>query len=133
MVIDGQRVLVENRPKVIPPTLQLLLEGGRAPDGRLWSPMRVSARNPFRLAGPRAECLMNDHRIAPWLEGFATGSDGVARFLVLFVCGDCGAMCVRDRSFDTLAGLRAGRAPLRRRDHVIGWYAGARPRNRVYM
>ncbi len=60
------------------------------------------------------------------------GSDGVTRQLRLMACQDCGAVQVRDVSVDTLPGLSSGRHAPRRRDHIIGWYAGARPRQRQY-
>lgn len=132
LIVEGTKVAVDERPRVIPPALSLLLEGGRGPDARYWSPMRVAFRDPLRISGPRAECMDQDHRLRRWLEGFATGSDGIVRFLSLWACADCGAVCVRDRSFDTRAGLVPGRKPLRRVDHVIGWYSGARRANRVY-
>lgn len=131
-VIEGQRVLVVERKPPIPPTLELLLEGGRGADGRYWTPMRVGYRQPLTLKGARPECGRQEHRTSIWLEGFSTGSDGVARLLSLHACADCGAVCVRDRSVDSLDRLPTGRRPLLRRDHVIGWYTGARPRQRVY-
>lgn len=130
--IDGQTVLVIERTPPLPPTLELLLSGGRDPSGRRWNALRVSARSPLRLSGARAACLDETHRLAPWLDGFHMGSDGIARTLRLLACLDCGAVCVRDESFDTLSDLPRGRLPLRRRDHILGWYSGARPRNRVY-
>lgn len=132
MTIEGVRVRVIERNPPIPPSLALLLNGGRGPDGRLWQPVRVAMRWPLVLGGARAECVQQDHRLRPWVEGFHSGSDGLARYLSLQACADCGAVCVRDRSVDTLDGLSAGRRPLRRRDEVIGWYSGARRNQRVY-
>lgn len=147
MVIAGRTVLVSSRPKPIPPTLQLLIDGGRDTRGVVHSPIRVSVRDALRLGGAAASCLASsngdpvvDHRLRRWLEGFHVGTDGVVRYLSLHACADCGAVCVRDRSFDSLGDLSgdptdersAGRRPLRRRDLILGWYAGARPRQRVY-
>jgi hypothetical protein len=139
-VIDGVRAMVVERTPPIAPTLDLMLNGGRDTRGRLWSPLRVITRTPLRISGsPTASCMssshgsVNDnHRLSVWLGGFASCSDGVTRYLVLQACADCGAVCVRDRSFSVLDGLPTGRRPLRRLDHVIGWYSGARPNSRVY-
>ena len=131
-VIEGRRTLVTERRPPIPATLDMLLEGGRDASGRAWAPLRVTARAPLRLLGARADCLGQDHRTAPWLEGWHTGSDLVIRFLHLAACLDCGSVCVRDRSVDSLAQLPTGRQAPRRRDHVIGWYSGARPLHRTY-
>lgn len=146
MTIAGRTVLVVPRRedrRDIPPTLALLLDGGRDTTGRYWPRFRPASRRPLRIGGAAASCLASsngdpelDHRLGVWLEGFYLGLDGVARFLSLHACADCGAVCVRDRSIDDELvrsfGLSAGRRPLRRKDEVIGWYAGARPRDRVY-
>lgn len=131
-IIEGQRVLVIERTPPIPDDLALLLEGGRDRAGRIWTPLRVISRQPLRLDGTRAACLEQDHRLLPWVEGFHTGSDGISRALHLLACRDCGSVCVRDISFDTLDGLRVGRRGAARRNHVIGWYSGARRGQRVY-
>ena len=139
-VVEGRSVLVIERKPPIAPTLDLLLNGGRDSSQRPWTAMRVTIRSPLRITGhPSASCLSSsngsatdDHNLRRWIEGFHTGSDNVVRYLSLQACTDCGAVCVRDRSFDTLEGLSPGRRPLRRRDHVIGWYSGARRNSRVY-
>lgn len=138
-VIEGRRVAVFERTPPLPPALQLLLEGGRDATGRPWQPLRVSMRRPLRLAGATSACLGDDHRLAPWLDGFHVGSDGQTRSLHLDACQDCGAVAVRDTSFDTLERLDPGRGsahparrPPLRKSHVIGWYSGARPGNREY-
>jgi hypothetical protein len=132
-VIDGRRVLVVDRDPPIPATLEILLQGGRDARSRRWSPIRLVNRYPLRISGARAECSLQSHRLTVWLEGFHLGSDGHSRFLSLHACADCGAVCVRDQSVDTSAGrFAAGGRPLRRMDHILGWYSGARPRNRVY-
>jgi hypothetical protein len=132
MTIEGQRVRVIERTPPIPASLDLMLDGGRDGSGRYWASLRIVSRLPLRLAGPRPECLREDHRLGAWVEGFHTGSDGETRFLALQACRDCGAVCVRDRSFDTIDHLPTGRLPLHRRDHIVGWYTGARPRSRIY-
>lgn len=139
-VIEGRKALIIERHPPLPPSLQLLLEGGRDGTGRYWPPMRVFQRRILHLAGARSACLAEDHRLAPWLDGFHVGSDGLTRSLHLDACQDCGSVCVRDSSFDTLERLDpagrgealSARRPPRRKDHVIGWYSGARPANREY-
>lgn len=130
--IEGHRVRVIERRPPLPESLHLLLEGGRDEASRPWSPLRVVVQYPLRLRGARSACLEQDHRLAPWLEGFATGSDGQTRYLHLNACADCGSVCVRDASYDSLEGLPTGSLAPRRRDHVIGWYTGSRPRQRQY-
>jgi hypothetical protein len=138
-VIEGRRTLVIERVRPIAPTLDLFLNGGRGPDGRLWQAFRVLRRFPLRLMGARAACMDQDHRMADWLDGFYACSDGQTRQFRLLACEDCGAVCVRDISFDVaiatadgLEPVKAGRLAPRRRDHVIGWYTGARPNQRQY-
>jgi hypothetical protein len=138
-IIDGRRVAVFERTPPLPPTLVLLLNGGRDPAGRVWQALRVSMRRPLTLAGARSACLSEDHRMVPWLDGFHVGSDTVTRSIHLDACADCGSVRVNDTSFDTLDRIDpgrgearpAGRPPLRK-NHVIGWYTGARPNGREY-
>jgi hypothetical protein len=130
--IEGRRVLVVERTRVLPDQLAVLLNGGRDGTGRLWPPLRVAFRRRLTLGGARSECLSEDHRFTDWLEGFHNGSDGLVRYLHLDVCADCGAVCVRDASVDTLPGLPAARRAPRRKSNVIGWYSGARPGQRQY-
>lgn len=138
--VEGHRVLVIDRDPPIPGSLSLLLEGGRDEAGRPWAPLRVVVQYPLRLGGARSACLEQDHRLKPWLEGFATGSDLQNRYLHIHACQDCGSVCVRDASFDTLeahdptgrGAVSKSRLAPRRRDHVIGWYSGARPNQRTY-
>lgn len=130
--IDGRPVRVFDRARPIAPTLSLLLEGGRGPDGYLWQPLRVIRRLPLRLGGSAATCRSDDHRFADWLEGFYPCSDGATRQLRLLACQDCGAVQIRDVSMDLLPIAHQSRHAPRRRDHVIGWFAGSRPGNRAY-
>jgi hypothetical protein len=132
VTIEGRRTLVVERHPPLPPSLELLLEGGADQTGRVWRPLRLVVRRPLRLLGTRAGCSQQDHRLADWLEGFHSGSDAVVRYLRLLVCQDCGAVCVRDRSFDTLTHLPTGGQNARRKDHVIAWYSGARRHQRLY-
>lgn len=132
MVIDGERVAVFDRPKPVPPTLALMLNGGRDSAGRVWRPLRQAVVYTLHVGGARAECAQQEHRLTPWIEGFHSGSDGITRYLRLEACQDCGSVAIRDASVDTLDGAPVGRLAPRRRDHLIGWYTGARPRQRVY-
>jgi hypothetical protein len=128
MVIDGQTVLVMERKPPLPGRLEALLQ----------SPgMRVF---PIRITGWRAACGREEHRLLPIAEGWYTGPDRIRRDLRVQMCADCESVCVRDVSLDTLAAVDPrGRGPLRpsrlaprRRDHVIGWYTGARRNQRQY-
>lgn len=133
MVIEGQRVRVFERNPPLPPTLSLLLEGGRDAKGRVWRPLRVLRTRPLaKLGGATSACMAEDHRLVPWLDGFHVGSDQVTRSLHLNVCADCGSVCVRDASLDALDRLPTGGRPLLRKDHLICWYSGARPSQRQY-
>jgi hypothetical protein len=120
MVIEGRRVLVTDRTPPIPGTLD-----------RLLAEMVVTLAANVRPMGARAVCLAEVHRLQVFREGRHVGRDGVVRDLRLLMCADCESVCVRDISRDRLAGLSISRLP-RRRDHVIGWYTGARPSQRVY-
>jgi len=132
MTIDGRAVIaIETRPP-IPETLHLLLEGGRDTEGRPWAAMRVVTRRWLHLRGSSVACAMDDHHMSTWLTGVHVGRDSLVRDLKLLACTDCGAVCVRDVSVDRLPGMHPGSLEPRRRDRVIGWYTGARPRQRVY-
>lgn len=141
VVIEGQRVLAIERTPPLPPSLSLLLDGGRDAKGRVWAPLRVLRTRPLpRLGGASAGCMGEDHRLVPWLDGFHIGSDRVTRSLHLNVCADCGTVCVRDASFDMLeahdpqgrGAARPSPLPPRRKDHLIAWYSGSRPNQRQY-
>jgi hypothetical protein len=131
-VIEGRTVRVIERTPPIPAALDTLLNGGRDAAGRPWPAMTVLRRFPLRLGGALSACMGQDHELADWIEGFHAGSDGRTRQLRLLACQACGAICVRDISVDTLPGLATGNQAPRRRDHILGWYTGSRPRQRVY-
>lgn len=120
-VIDGQRVLVVERQPPVPRTLD-----------RLIAEMRITFRAPIRITGWRTECGREEHRLIVWLEGKHRGLDGAMRSLRLLMCQDCESVCIRDVTHDRLDLVHPSRLPPRRRDHVIGWYSGARRRQRVY-
>jgi hypothetical protein len=122
VTIDGRRALVVDRRPPLPPTLDVLL-------GRLV----LATRYPVKVAGARAVCESEqDHRLELFAEGRHIGHDGIARDLRISMCIDCESVCVRDVSRDTIARLPTGRHPLRRRNHVLGWYTGARRNQRQY-
>jgi hypothetical protein len=121
-MIEGRTVLIVERR----PPLQATLEGLRRA-------MHVYFESRLTRSGARKTCLSEqDHRLVRFLEGRHTGLDGIVRDLRLFMCADCEAVCVRDVSQDRLARLPTGSQPLRRRNHILGWYTGARPRQREY-
>jgi len=123
MVIEGRRVLVTDRTPPIPGTLD-----------RLLAEMVVTLVADVRPMGARTACLSEqDHRLGVFREGRHVGRDGVVRSLRLLMCQDCQAVAVRDVTLDRLDGLRTGGRLPRRRDHIIGWYSGARPAQRVYV
>ena len=128
MTIDGQKVMEFVRRPPLPQSLGRLLA---APG------MRVL---PIRITGWRSACGREEHRLLPFAEGTYAGPDGIRRDLRLQMCADCESVCVRDVSLDSLAALdptgrgprRPSRLALRRRDHVLGWYTGARRNQRQY-
>jgi len=121
--IEGRRTLIVERRPPLQPRLSELL-----------SHLIETKRVDVVPRGARIECsdAVRDHRFELFREGRHVGTDNVTRDLRLFMCADCGAVQVRDVSLDQLAGLSAGRGGPRRRDQVIGWYSGARPRQREY-
>lgn len=102
--------------RILPPSLDVLLDHFTA-----------TTRYPFRLAGTVRECTDLTHQFGPWMEG----TWGVYE-LTLNRCPFCGTVEVRDRSLDLIPGLSSGSLPLKRRDKVLGWYAGRRPSGRIY-
>lgn len=121
-VIEGRRTLIVERRPPLPPTLDALRRG-----------MTIAWETTITRRGARVACVSEqDHRLFRFIEGRHVGSDGVVRDLRLFMCADCEAVQVRDVSQDRMTRLPTGRQPLRRRDHVLGWYSGARPNQRSY-
>lgn len=119
--IEGQRTLVVPRQPPLPKKLDVLLRT-----------MRVDRMNRFEPSGASSLCAARMHPFKNYVEGRHVGMDGVARDLRLQMCPHCGAVCVRDISFDGIPGLAVGGRGPARRDHVIGWYSGARPNSREY-
>lgn len=121
-VIEGRRTLVVERRPPLPPSLDALRRA-----------MTIRWETTITRRGARIACVSEqDHRLFRFIEGRHVGLDGVIRDLRLFMCADCEAVQVRDVTTDRLSRLPTGRLPLRRRDHVLGWYTGARPRGREY-
>lgn len=128
MVIEGRTVLVIERRPPLPARLEALLQ---APGMRVY---------PVRITGWRPDCGREEHRLVIVAEGRHRGPDGVVRDLRVQMCADCESVCVRDVSFDSLAAydplgrgtVRPSSLAPRRRDHVLGWYTGARRNQRQY-
>lgn len=122
-VIEGRRVVVERRTPPLPQRLDALLAEMFA----------LTVREDIRPAGATSSCeAMRDHRLGVLRAGRHVGTDRVLRDLRVEMCRDCGAVCVRDVSYDRLDGLTPGRRGPVRRDHVLGWYSGARRNRREY-
>lgn len=125
-MIEGQKTLVVDRRPPLQPSLDRLLA----------AIYMVTQREDIRPAGARLECeVERTHRMAVLREGRHVGLDGLVRDLRVEMCRDCGACCVRDISFQTSVGgerVPRGRKPPQRGDIVIGWYSGARRRQREF-
>lgn len=123
ITIEGRRVRVEERTPPLPQRLDQLLDAMYG----------VTHREDIRPTGATTACTRdNDHPFRPLQIGRYLGPDRVLRDLRVEMCPHCGACAVRDVTRDRIAGLPTGRLPLGRRDHLLGWYTGARPRQRQY-
>ena len=121
--IEGQQTLVVERKPPLPAKLDQLLA----------AMFGVTVRNDVRPTGASTACeTWRTHRFSVLREGRHLGPDRVIRDLRLQMCADCGAVCVRDISFDRISGLPTGRRGPARRDLVLGWYSGARRGQRQY-
>jgi hypothetical protein len=123
---------------LLPPRLDMLLAALRAP-----------TREQVVVRGWSAECEQNEHQFARWMSGLYRppvsrriasmfpGVPGPTLELVLYICTNCEVAEVRDRTLDRLVDFDGnGRRKLvasGRRDGFLGWYAGARKNNRVYI
>jgi hypothetical protein len=121
-IIEGRKTLVMETKPPLQPKLDRLL-------GAMTLVVDYGMKPP---AGTASSCEMRQHRFLNFRDGRHVGLDGIVRDLRLQMCADCGAVCVRDRSFDRLDGLTPGRSGPARRDHVLGWYSGARRNRREY-
>lgn len=122
-IIEGQPTLVVERTPPLPRRLDELMA----------SMFGLIVKVDIALAGARRECeVLREHRMTVIRQGRAVCTDRVMRDLRIEMCQDCGAACVRDITYDRLAGLPVGRRGPLRRDHVIGWYSGKRRAGREY-
>lgn len=128
--IDGTRVVVSPTGSGLPAKLEALL-GEMAGFG-------FGFRDDFTLTGARPSCtVLREHRFRRFREGRWFARAGIRRGQVLdlhlLMCADCGAVQVRDVSYDFLPGLGVGRRGPNRRNHILDWYSGARPNQRTYL
>lgn len=89
--------------------------------------LRDVRSRPARLLGTRRDCRDGEHDLQLWRSAIWR-----ARELRLALCAFCGAIEVRDVSFDILPGFMSGRTSPRRKSDVLGWYSGRRPLGREY-
>lgn len=121
--IEGRRTAVVERTPPIPATLDRLLAAMFA----------FTVSEDIRPLGARPACeALRTHRFGVLREGRHHGIDRVLRDLRVEMCRDCGAVCVRDVSYDRLPGLTVGARGPRRKDMILGWYSGARRAGREY-
>lgn len=124
MQIEGQPALVVETTPPIPQRLDALLA----------AMFSITKREDIVLGGATASCeQLRTHRFGILREGRHLGLDRELRDLRVEQCRDCGAVCVRDITFDRISGLPVGRRGPLRRDHILGWYSGSRRSNRVYL
>lgn len=121
--IEGQRTTVVERKPPLPSKLDQLI-------GSLFA---VTLSVDITPSGAAAACEQRNHPFTTIREGRHFGSDRVLRDLRIQMCPHCGAVCVRDVSFDRLGGLPVGRGGPRRRDLILGWYSGSRRAGRQYQ
>ncbi len=121
-IIEGQPTAVVERTPPLPAKLDQLI-------GSLFA---VSLSIDITPSGAAAACEQRSHPFTTIREGRHFGSDRVLRDLRIQMCPHCGAVCVRDVSYDRLGGLPTGRGGAARRDLILGWYSGARRDGRSY-
>lgn len=128
--IEGRKTVVAPTGSGLPGKLDELLSQMAA--------FRFTYRADIALAGARPACTVwREHRLVRFREGRWFARDGIRRGQVLDLslrmCADCGAVQVRDVSYDLLGGqARPASGPPKRRDHVLDWYSGKRPAGREY-
>lgn len=110
-----------DRVGILPPDLPTLLDG-----------IRVYVLHPLVIRGFSSDCAQADdvtgttqHPYRDWITGVYKN-----RVLLLRMCIACETVEVRDRtkSMEAVVGARLTDTP----DKLLGWYTGARPRQRVY-
>ena len=141
-VADGQRAQVVTL-QVLPAHLSSSAHEGRMAHCRcrpLLEQTKTLESWTVTPRGAREACTQEEHELRPlrvvaWPTAPAAltlqAYRGAVRLLLTMCCW-CGAVEVRDTSFHAPAGLALGQMHPRRRSSVLGWYAGARPRGRVY-
>lgn len=127
--IEGVRTRVVDRKPPLPQKLDALLAE--------MAHFRLHVKVDIKPSGAAAQCeRLNVHRFTTIREGRHFGTDRVLRDLRVEMCRDCGAVCVRDISYDRLLlrgeAVPVGRRGPVRRNHIIGWYSGARRNSREY-
>lgn len=123
VMIEGRPVQVVERRPPLPAKLDQLLA----------SMFSIYDREDIRPIGAAAQCeQLRTHRFGTLLKGRHFGLDRELRDLKVQMCLDCGAVCVRDITFDRMAGLPVGRRGPLRRDLILGWYSGKRRAGREY-
>lgn len=122
ILIDGRKATVVERKPPLPAKLDQLLA----------LMFGVTISSDIQPTGTSSDCELRYHRFDVMREGRYFGPDGVMRDLRLQMCRSCGAVCVRDISYDRISGLPTGRGGPRRRDLILGWYSGARRNQREY-
>lgn len=120
--IEGERTLVVDRKPPLPPKLNELIA----------ALFGVTLSVDIHPTQASAACEQRSHPFTTIREGRHFGLDGVLRDLRIQMCPHCGAVCVRDVSFDRIGGLPIGRGGPRRRDLILGWYSGSRRAGRQY-
>ena len=131
--IEGRKTLVQQTASPLPQKL----------DGLFAEMFSLLVKVDITITGASAQCeRLREHRFTTIREGRHFGRDRVLRDLRVQMCADCGAVCVRDISYDRISLYSersrkleevpaARRGPVRR-DLILGWYSGARPNNRQY-
>lgn len=123
-IIEGRKVEVVDRTPPLPKRLDVLLS-------QLFT---VTTSEDIAITGASAACEQwRTHRLQVIRIGKLVCTDRIIRDLHVSMCTDCGAVCVRDVSFDRIDGLTVGRGGAARRNHVLGWYSGARRGSRQYQ
>jgi hypothetical protein len=149
-VADGVRAQVVRGQQLLPPHLTSSAHEGRSAACRcrpLLEQLTTVQQWPVVPRGAREACtqeasaLSEEHdmrplRLARWPGAPAALAGQAWQGLVelaLTMCGFCGAVEVRDISFNAAAGLRRGALAPRRRSRILGWYSGKRPAGRIYL
>lgn len=133
--VEGRKAVVRPTGSGLPRKLDELL--------RQMATFGFSYIADIRPAGARTACTqLREHRFQRFREGRWFARDGIRRGeildLRLLMCADCGAVQVRDISIDVLDTIQnrqkrpAALDRLKRRDHILDYYSGSRPRGREY-